>query len=119
MALRDRLLSLNKRLRVMLLCTALLIVPGIGQFVAIRDLGVTGRESDLAVFFAVVAIFVVPTVLILSTAILLTVRRQWREHQRLIALGATNLFIALNITWFFAHPCSWAQVFGLVLRICH
>jgi hypothetical protein len=119
MSLNETFRALNKRLRTMLLATALLIVPGIGQFMAIRDLNTIGHDSDLAVLFMVVAIFAVPTSLILSSAIIATVRREWRQHQRLVILGILNIIISLNLIWFFFGACSWAQVFGLVLRTCH
>ena len=118
MDLATRFTRLEKRLRVMLIATARLFVPQIGQFIAIRDLNLDGQLSNLAVVFMFATIFLVPTSVILTYAIITTVRKQWREHERLIILGALNAIIALNLTWFFVHPCSWAQVFGLTLTTC-
>jgi hypothetical protein len=111
--------TIDKRLRLLLLATAILLVPQIGQFIALRDLATAGRLSDLALLFMLTAIFIIPTSLILSTAILWTVRQTWREHRPLVLLGGLNIFIGLSLTWFFFHPCSWAAVFGLSIQSCH
>jgi len=118
-AFYDRIRHLPKRLRVMLLCTGLLVVPGIGQFIAIRDLNTTGHIGDLALLFAMFGVFAVPTSLIITGAIFITARHHVREQERVLILGALNLLIALNLIWFFAHQCSWSQVFGIALRTCH
>ena len=101
MSLLERLRTMDKPLRVTLIGTALLIVPVIGQLVAMADLRRTGHEGDLALFFMFAAIFIVPTSLILSCVILLTSRREWRKHSLLTILGGANLLIALEIIWFF------------------
>jgi putative Mn2+ efflux pump MntP len=110
--------TMDKRLRLMLLSTALLLVPGIGQFVHIRDLNTAGRASDLALVFAFAVIFIIPTTLIFSGVIIATIHRHWRRHQRLAILGALNIFIGLNLIWFFLHACSWAHIFGINIRTC-
>jgi hypothetical protein len=110
--------TMDKRLRTMLIATALLVVPQVGQFVAIRDLNTAGHMSDLALLFMIVAIAVIPTSLILTGAIVAVVRRQLREHERLVILGAINTLIALNLIWFFVDQCGWSRVFGLTLRVC-
>jgi uncharacterized membrane protein YozB (DUF420 family) len=110
---------MDGRLRVMVLATALLVVPQIGQFAAIRDINLNGHESNLTLLFMVAAIFLVPTSLILTIAIAATVRKSWREHQNLLILGAVNLVLCLSITWFFFSQCGWATVFGIALRSCH
>jgi hypothetical protein len=111
--------NLEKNLRVVLIATALLIVPQIGQFIAIASINSTGHMSDLAIFFEFAAVLVVPTSVILTGVILALLRQNWREHERIFILGFINLLIALNLTWFFVDQCSWSQVFGLALRGCH
>jgi hypothetical protein len=118
MSLVTTLRTMDKRLRVMLIATALLIVPGVGQFVMIHDLNTAGRPSPLALLFAVFGLFAIPTSLILSAVIAYTVRATWREHERLIILGGLNLLLAINLVWFFVHACSWAKIFGLMLKTC-
>jgi hypothetical protein len=119
MVLIDSVRRMNKRLRVMLIATALLIVPQIGQFAAIRDLNLTGHESNLAILFQMASVFFLPTSIILSGAILATIRKNWREHQNLVILGLVNIVISINLIWFFVSACSWAMVFGLYLHTCH
>lgn len=118
MSLIESIRIMDRRLRLMLLSTALLLVSQIGQFAAIRDINTTGHESSLTILFALAALFFVPTSLILSGVIMYIVREQWREHERLMILGVLNFIIALNLTWFFIHQCSWSQVFGLTLKSC-
>jgi hypothetical protein len=118
MSLLENLRTMDRRLRLMLGATVLLLVPQIGQFIAIRDINFTGHESNLAVLFMVIGIFIVPTSLILTAAILFIVRKNWRSQQRLCILGLVNLLLIGSITWFFLGQCSWASVFGLVLRSC-
>jgi hypothetical protein len=118
MSLIANIRTMDKRLRVMLIATALLLVPGIGQFVTIRDLNTAGHPSALALLFAVFGIFAIPTSLILSGVIVYTVRHSWREHERLVILGVLNLLLILNLAWFFAHACSWAKIFGIALKTC-
>jgi hypothetical protein len=119
MNLPNYIRTMDRRLRLMLISTALLIIPIIGQFVAIGSINKTGHESNLAVFFMFAAIFIVPTSLIFSAAIVAVVRRQWREHLLLLTLATVNLLIIVNVTWFFIDQCSWTQAFGLALRTCH
>lgn len=115
----DGVRRMNKRLRVMLIATALLIVPQIGQFVAIRDLNFSGHESNLAILFMMASVFFLPTSIILTGAILSTIRKNWTEHQDLLILGLVNVVITINLIWFFVSACSWATVFGLYLHTCH
>jgi hypothetical protein len=116
--LRERWRTMDKRLRLLLLSTALLAVVGIGQFVGLHDLGTTGKLSSVAFLFMVAGIFFVPTAMILSGVILYTIRRQWREHEQLVVLGALNLVLGLNLVWFFLSACTWAGALGLVLKGC-
>jgi predicted permease len=116
--LADRVRTMDKRLRLMLIATALLLVPGIGQFVALRDLAVDQQLSNLAIFFIFTAIFIVPTSLILTGAILYVIRKDWRRHEKLAILGVLNLLLILNVTWFFIHACSWGAVFGVTIPTC-
>jgi len=119
MSLTETFRTMEKRLRLMLLSTALLLVPQIGQFITVRDLNTAGRPSDLAVLFQVVGLFLIPTSLIFTGVIMYTNRAKWREHERLMILGVLNLIIILNLAWFFIAPCMWSQVFGLALKSCH
>jgi hypothetical protein len=111
--------TMDKRLRTMLLATVLLLVPGIGQFVALHDLATAGKLSGLAVLFEIVTIFFVPTSLILTGAIIMVVRKNYRHNEKLIILGGLNILLAINLIWFFVNACSWAQVFGLAIGACH
>jgi hypothetical protein len=113
-----RIRAMDKRLRVMLIATALLIIPQIGQFLTIRDLNTSGQESGLALFFMFAGIIVIPTSAILTGAILAVIRKQWRRHERLVILGVINSLIILNLAWFLVDQCSWSQVFGLTLKVC-
>lgn len=107
-----------RQLRLMLVATALLLVPQVGQFLAIHDLNVYGRVSDLTFLFQYAALFFIPTSLILTAAIAWAIRRLWRQHERLLILAGINALIALNLIWFLADNCSWSQVFGLALKVC-
>jgi hypothetical protein len=106
------------RLRVTLIATALLIVPQIGQFVAMRDINATGHDSGIGILFDMAMVFLVPTSVILSGVILYTVRHHLREQRPLVTLAALNLLLAGSIIWFFATPCGWAHAFALTLRGC-
>lgn len=116
--LAERVRVMDKRLRMMLVATALLLVPGIGQFVALRDLAVDQELSLLAFFFIFSAIFIVPTALILTAAILYVIRKDWRRQEKLVIMGILNLILVLNLTWFFINACSWGLVFGVVIPSC-
>ncbi len=118
MSFTNTIRTMDKRLRTMLIATGLLLIPQIGQFVAIADLNATGREGNLALFFMFAGIFIVPTSLILSGAIIYTIRHEWRQHRLLVLLGGLNKLISLSLIWFFVHQCSWAAVFGITLRNC-
>ena len=110
---------MDKRLRLLLIGTASLLIAQIGQFVAIRDINTIGHESGLALLFALVTIMVVPTTVIVTAVTLYTLRADWRQHERLFILGGINLLIAFGLALFFVDQCFWAQVFGLTLRGCH
>jgi hypothetical protein len=97
-----RVRAMDKQLRVMLIATALLLLPQFGKFISGGDLSKNGREGDLAIFFKFAAIFIVPTSLILSAAIMAGVRRQWRTRPTLVILGIINILIGCNIIWFLA-----------------
>ncbi|MDF2461475.1 MAG: hypothetical protein K0S68_878 [Candidatus Saccharibacteria bacterium] len=116
--LTEHVRTMDKRLRMMLIATALLLVPGIGQFVALRDLAVDQELSVLAFFFIFSAIFIVPTSLILTAVILYLIRKDWRRHEKLAILGVLNLLLILNVTWFFINACSWGLVFGVAIPSC-
>lgn len=92
--------TMDKTLRVMLIASALLLLPVIGQFMSWADMARDGRYSDLAIFFRFTAIFIVPTSLILSVAILSGIRTNWREHLALTILGVLNMLVALSVIWF-------------------
>ena len=119
MSLAENFRTMDKRLRLMLLATALLLVLGIGQFIAIRDLNTAGQFSSLALLFAMAGIFLLPTSVILSTVILYVNRRDLRAQRQLLVLGALNLILAINLIWFIANTCTWASAFGLAIRTCH
>ena len=118
MTLIEHIRTMDGRLRVMLIATALLVVPQIGQFAAIRDININGHESNLTLLFMVAAVFLVPTSLILTSVIAATAGKSWREHKNLLILGSVNLIISLSIIWFFFGQCSWADVFGIAIRSC-
>jgi predicted permease len=118
MSFTDTIRTMDKRLRLMLLATVLLIVPTIGQFITIRDLNTAGQASPLALLFSMLAVFIIPTSAILTGVILYLIRANWRHHERLAILGVLNLIIMLNLLWFFFAQCSWSQVFGISLKVC-
>jgi hypothetical protein len=113
----ENIRHMDKKLRVMLIATALLIVPQIGQFAAIRDLNFLGHESAIAVLFMMAGIFFVPTSVILTVAILATLKRG--ERKDLLLLGLINVVISISLIWFFVSPCAWSTVVGLYLHSCH
>lgn len=115
MSLATRVRELDKRLRVMLIATTLLVVPQIGQFVAISDLHRTGSLGTLAFFFMASAIFILPTSAILTLGVIFPLRHKLKIHEPLILLGSLNLLIVLSITWFFLTPCNWASAVGLIV----
>ena len=110
--------SMDKRLRVLIIATGLPFLPQIGQFISLAALAKGDAPSDLAVFFQFAAIFIVPTSLILTAAVLYSHRQTWREQRPEMLLGAMNALLAINIIWYFIEPCSWAQAVGLGLKAC-
>jgi hypothetical protein len=109
---------MDKRLRVVLIATGILIIPQIGLFMAVRDLNTSGHTSPLAFLFLIIGVFTVPTSVILSGAIVASVWRKWREHQPIVMLGVVNTLIALNIIVFVANQCVWAAVFNVGIKSC-
>ncbi len=109
---------MDRQLRLVLISTGLLIIPQIGQFIAISNINADGHMGDLALFFELAGVLVIPTSLILTGVILALLRRKWRENEAIFTLGFINFIIAVNLIWFSIHQCSWAQVFGLALRGC-
>lgn len=109
---------MDKRLRAQLLASCLLLVPQIGQFMAIRDLNLTHRESGLSILLAMAGIFIIPTSAILSGAVNYSYHKVWRQHQAVILLGIVNLAIALSLAWYTVSPCSWASVAGITIYGC-
>lgn len=93
--------NMDRRLRVVSLCTALLLLPEVGHALALGDIARTGHRGDLAFFFAFTAIFIVPTSLILSAAAYMAVRQSARDHRVLVVLCVINLSLAADLTWFF------------------
>ena len=114
----ERVRTMDKRLRLMVIATLLLLIPGIGQFIALHDLATTKQLSPLALLFAFSALAIIPTSLILTGAILYLIRRHWGRHEKLAILGLLNLLLVVNLTWFFVHACSWGMVFGVNLTAC-
>ena len=119
MTLVNNIRTMDRRLRIMLVATALLVVPQIGQFSSIRDINFHGHDSNLTLLFMFLTVFLVPTSLILTGVLLATIRHTWREHQNLLILGAVNLLICASLVWFFFGQCSWSAVFGIALKSCH
>jgi hypothetical protein len=95
--------GMDKRLRISLIVTALLGIPLTGQSVSVSDIKHTGHLGDLALFFTFAAIFIVPTALILTVAVLSTIRNNLLHHRLLVFLGVLNILVALDITWYFIH----------------
>lgn len=118
MSFIERVRTMDKRLRVTLVATALLCVPQIGQFVAIRGLNVDHRQSAIALLLAMAGIFIIPTSLILTLAVAYSYRKTWRSEQTIMLLAALNLLLALSLAWFAVDQCSWSRVFGMSLYGC-
>ena len=120
MKIAEKIRNMDKKLRVMLIATALLIVPQIGQFAAIRDLNLHGHESGLAILLMMAGIFFIPTSFILSVAIVGTLKTDERKERKdLILLGLLNVIISISLAWFIVSPCSWSTVVGMYLHTCH
>lgn len=110
--------TMDKRLRLLLLATGLLIVPTIGQFSLIRDLNTGDTSSALTLLLNLSGVFFIPTSAILAGVILYLIRTDWRQYERLAILGAVNIIIILNLIWFDFAMCSWSQVFGITIKTC-
>jgi len=109
---------MDKRLRVMVIATALLFVPQVGQFVAIRSLNVSHHQSAIALLLAMTGIFIVPTSLILTASVAYSYRATWREHRPIMLLALFNVIIAISLAWFTVDQCGWSQVAGIGLYGC-
>lgn len=118
MNLPARIRTMDKRLRVLAIATAILTIPLLGQILSIANINASGHEGDLAVFFIFLGIFTVPTSLILTSAVFSGIRHHWRTHALMSALSAINTLVALNLIWFFAAPCSWSHALGIALTTC-
>jgi len=109
---------MDKRLRLVLLGTFLLMLLEAGQLFIIAERNL-GNASDNASFtFAFVYLFFIPTSLILSGAVMWTLRNSRQEHKPLFLLGAINLLLAIQLGWFAIDPCSWGMILGLRLSGC-
>jgi len=80
---------MDKRLRLLILATALALAPQ------------AGYGTSFAALFALLAIFFVPTSLILTTAILYAIRTSWRDHPGFLLLGLLNFILAVSAVWQF------------------
>ena len=109
---------MDKRLRLVLLGTFLLVMLQFGQLfiIAERNLGTTTSISSFT--FAFVCLFFVPTSLILTGTVMWLLRHAGQHHRPLFLLGAVNLLLAVQLSWFAVHPCSWSMVLGLRLSGC-
>lgn len=108
----------RRLLRLMLIATGLAVVSLLGQLLAIHGLGTKGQISSVAVLLEMAGIFFIPTSVILTAAIVWSVRKSWRNHLLLLAIASLNLLIALNFAWFLVGNCSWAHTFGIYLENC-
>ena len=91
--------ALHKRTRIMLISTALLVIPVLGQILTQSG----SRDPALAFFFVFAGIFIVPTSVILSTAVGWSLRREWQAHKTVMVLCAISIITSLELLWFFVH----------------
>ena len=80
---------MDKRLRLLILATALALAPQ------------AGYGGPFATLFAIMAVFFIPTSVTLTAAILYTIRTSWREHPGFILLSVLNLVLAATAVWHF------------------
>ncbi len=113
-----KLRTMDKRLRLALIGTVLLIVLQAGEFLIIAERNQGSDTAMISFTFSFVSLFFIPTSLILTGAVLYLVRHQRNESKPLFLLGLINVLLAVQLAWFAVHPCSWAAVFGLRLAGC-
>jgi hypothetical protein len=78
--------TMDKSLRVMLIATSFLVVIQIGQF-----------DNRLEIVFNFLALFFIPTAVILSAALLISMIQGGRRRLGLLLLGGFNLFLAIAL----------------------
>ena len=110
--------TMDKRLRLALLGTLLLVLLQAGEFLIVAERNHGTDTAMLAFTFSFVSLFFIPTSLILTGVVLYLVRHQHQEQKPLFLLGLVNVVLALQLAWFAVHPCSWAAIFGLRLAGC-
>ena len=93
--------SMDKRLRALLISGALLAVPFIGQLLAASGKNPSGGLGNLALFFRFSAIFIVPTALILSAAVIASTPPNLAHRRLELGLSGVIVLLGLEITWFF------------------
>jgi hypothetical protein len=109
---------MDKRLRLVLLGTFLLLLLQAGQLLIIAERNLGNSTSNGAFTFAFVCLFFIPTSLILTGAVMWLLRGSRQEHKPLYLLGLINILLALQLSWFAVDPCSWAMILGLHLSGC-
>ena len=118
MKLISRLGTMDRRLRLVLLGTFLLMLLQVGQLIIIAERNL-GNATNIASFtFAFVCLFFIPTSLILTGSVMWLLRSVRQDHKPLFLLGAINILLAVQLSWFAVHPCSWGTVLGLHLNGC-
>lgn len=80
---------MDKRLRLLILATALALAPQ------------AGYNTPFAALFGVLAIFFVPTSLVLTGAIVYLIRANWRDHPGFLLLAILNFILAASAVWQF------------------
>jgi len=109
---------MDKRLRLVLLGTFLLALLQGGELFIIAERNFGTATSNAAFTFAFVCLFFIPTSLILTGAVMWVQRSARQEHKLLYLLGIVNILLAVQLSWFAVHPCSWGMVLGLRLSGC-
>lgn len=118
MKLTSRLWAMDKRLRLVFLGTFLLMMLQAGQLFIIAERNLGNATSISSFTFAFVCLFFIPTSLILTGAVMWTLRSERQEHKPLFLLGVINGLLAVQLSWFAVHPCSWGMILGLHLSGC-
>jgi len=109
---------MDKRLRLVLLGTFLLVMLQAGQLFIIAERNLGNATSTFSFTFAFVCLFFIPTSLILTGAVMWLLRGVRQEHKPLFMLGIINIALAVQLGWFAGHPCSWGLILGLHLSGC-
>jgi len=109
---------MDKRLRLVLLGTFLLVMLQAGQLLIVAERNLGNAETISSFTFAFVCLFFIPTSLILTGTVMWLLRGVRQEHKPLFLLGVINILLAVQLSWFAVNPCSWAAVFGLRLSGC-